>query len=173
MEVHHPPQSCIYYTLTREQQVFLGEEGIRRRRSSLVSSTGPRPTSTRRKTQCFVHSLLEKHEGATVEEHESSYEGLAQERRVDKDTRSNADQSHHSRLLTKKQISDMAYGIRELSKKLAQIRLKLNVRNIFILAKAHDETLISHTRETTDWLLTQDPKYKVYGILDFCEREEG
>jgi hypothetical protein len=89
---------------------------------------------------------------------------------VDKDTHSNVDQSHHSRLLTKKQISDMAYGIRELSKKLAQIRLKLNVRNIFILAKAHDETLISHTRETTDWLLTQDPKYKVYGFLDFLNR---
>jgi hypothetical protein len=56
----------------------------------------------------------------------------------------------------------MAFGIRELSKKLAQIRLKLHVRNIFILAKAHDETLIKHTRETTDWLLTKDPKYKVY-----------
>jgi hypothetical protein len=92
---------------------------------------------------------------------------------VDKATHSNADQSHHSRLLTKKQISDMAYGIRELSKKLAQIRLKLNVRNIFILAKAHDETLISHTRETTDWLLNQDPKYRVYGIFDFLNRKRA
>jgi hypothetical protein len=56
----------------------------------------------------------------------------------------------------------MAFGIRELSKKLAQIRIKLHVRNIFILAKAHDETLIKHTRETTDWLLTKDSRYKVY-----------
>lgn len=56
----------------------------------------------------------------------------------------------------------MAFGIRELSKKLAQIRLKLHVRNIFILAKAHDETLIKHTRETVDWLLTKNSKYKVY-----------
>lgn len=56
----------------------------------------------------------------------------------------------------------MAFGIRELSKKLAQIRIRLHVRNIFILAKAHDETLIKHTRETTDWLLTKDDKYKVY-----------
>ena len=56
----------------------------------------------------------------------------------------------------------MAFGIRELSKKLAQIRIKVHVRNIFILAKAHDETLIKHTRETTDWLLTKDSRYKVY-----------
>ena len=56
----------------------------------------------------------------------------------------------------------MAFGIRELSKKLSQIRLLLNVRNIFILAKAHDETLIKHVRETTDWLLTKDSGYRVY-----------
>lgn len=81
------------------------------------------------------------------------YEGLAQERLMDKDPHNNSDQSQHSRLLTKKQISDMAFGIRELSKKLAQIRLKLNVRHVFILSKAHDETLISRARETTEWLL--------------------
>lgn len=92
----------------------------------------------------------------------ASYEGLAQERMLDKDPHGHADESHHSRLLTKKQISDMAFGIRELSKKLSQIRLKLHVRNVFILAKAHDETLIKHTRETVDWLLTKDPNYTVY-----------
>ncbi|KAF2790666.1 ATP-NAD kinase [Melanomma pulvis-pyrius CBS 109.77] len=143
-------------------EVLFQDEGIRRRKSSLVPSTAPRPENMRRKTQCFVHSLLEKHDGAILKDHEQSYEGLAQERRVDKDPHSHAEQSHHSRLLTKKQISDMAFGIRELSKKLAQIRLKLHVRSIFILAKAHDETLISHTRETTDWLLTKNSKYKVY-----------
>jgi NAD+ kinase len=97
-----------------------------------------------------------------MEDHKASYEGLAQEKRVDKDPHSHAEQTQHSRLLTKKQISDMALGIRELSKKLAQIRLKLQVRNIFILGKAHDETLIRHSRETAEWLLTKDEKYKVY-----------
>jgi len=56
----------------------------------------------------------------------------------------------------------MAFGIRELSKKLSQIRLKLHVRNIFILGKAHDEDLIKNSRETTCWLLTKDPNYTVY-----------
>lgn len=92
----------------------------------------------------------------------ASYEGLAQERKIDKDPHDHAEQSQHSRLLTKKQISDMAFGIRELSKKLAQIRLKLHVRNIFILGKAHDESLIKHTREVTDWLLTKESHYRVY-----------
>ena len=97
-----------------------------------------------------------------VKDHSASYEGLSQERRVDKDPHAQADQTHHSRLLTKKEISDMAFGIRELSKKLSQIRLKLHVKNIFILGKAHDEALIKNSRETTDWLLTKDSNYTVY-----------
>lgn len=81
---------------------------------------------------------------------------------MDKDPHAQADQTQHSRLLTKKEISDMAFGIRELSKKLSSIRLKLHVKNIFILGKAHDESLIKNSRETAEWLLTQDPNYKVY-----------
>ncbi|OJD31211.1 nad+ kinase [Diplodia corticola] len=68
-----------------------------------------------------------------------------------------------SRLLTKKQISDMAFGIRELAKKLAHIRIKMNVRNVFILAKAYDETLIGKTRDMAEWLLGQEEKgYRIY-----------
>lgn len=58
-----------------------------------------------------------------------------------------------SRLLTKKQLSDMALGIRELSKKLGHIRLHLNVKNVFLLTKVHDEELISKTRDLACWLL--------------------
>jgi NAD+ kinase len=121
-----------------------------------------RPENGRRDTSCIVHTLLEKHDGVPANEHAPSYEGLAQERLIDKDPHSHAEVTQQSRLLTKKQISDMAFGIRELSKKLAQIRLKLHVKNIFILGKAHDVSLIKYTRETTDWLLTKDPGYKVY-----------
>ncbi|KAF2225699.1 ATP-NAD kinase-like domain-containing protein [Elsinoe ampelina] len=62
---------------------------------------------------------------------------------------------HHtdSRLLTKRQLSDMAYGIRELSKKLGQIRLNLKVKNVFILTKVHDKKLIEKTKEMACWLL--------------------
>ena len=70
----------------------------------------------------------------------------------------------HSRLLTKKQLSEMALGVRELSKRLASIRLKLKVKTVFLLTKAHDENLIEHTREVTRWLLSPEREvgYTVY-----------
>jgi NAD+ kinase len=70
----------------------------------------------------------------------------------------------HSRLLTKKQLSDMALGVRELSKRLGSIRLKLKVKTVFILTKAHDETLIENTREVVRWLLSEERqvRYIVY-----------
>jgi NAD+ kinase len=69
-----------------------------------------------------------------------------------------------SRLLTKKQLSEMALGVRELSKRLASIRLKLKVKTVFLLTKAHDENLIEHTREVARWLLSpeRDVGYTVY-----------
>ncbi|KAI9859859.1 MAG: hypothetical protein M1824_003639 [Vezdaea acicularis] len=85
--------------------------------------------------------------------------GLADEVKPD-----DFDQATHSRLLTKRQLSDMAWGVRELSKKLGSLRLKLQVRNVFLLTKAHDETLIIYTREVARWLLApeRDTKYTVY-----------
>ncbi|TEY58753.1 hypothetical protein BOTCAL_0201g00150 [Botryotinia calthae] len=96
----------------------------------------------------------------------------------------------HSRLLTKKQLSDMAWGVRELSKRLGSIRLKLKVRTVFILTKAHDESLIANTREVTRWLLSPErqvrytvfveenlrdsKKFDAKGLLDELEEaEEG
>lgn len=70
----------------------------------------------------------------------------------------------HSRLLTKKQLSDMAWGVRELSKRLGSIKLKLKVKTVFLLTKAHDETLIGNTREVAKWLLSRERevRYTVY-----------
>ena len=62
----------------------------------------------------------------------------------------------HSRLLTKRQLSDMAWGVRELSKKLGGIRLKLKVKTVFLLTKAHDEELIKYTRGIAEWLLSKE-----------------
>ena len=55
----------------------------------------------------------------------------------------------------------MAFGIRELSKKLGHITLKLKVRNIFVLTKVHDEKLVDYTRELAEWLLVKDKRYTV------------
>ena len=112
-----------------------------------------RPSSTRMRTSCFVHSLLEE---KTKSGHYTVKEDVLQ-KPGDKHTDTQKDAQPHtqSRLLTKKQLSDMAYGIRELSKKLGHIRLLLKVRNVFLLTKAHDRTLIEKTRDVTEWLLRQ------------------
>ncbi len=47
-------------------------------------------------------------------------------------------------------------GVRELSKNLGSVRLRLKVKTVFLLVKAHDETLITYSRELVDWLLSKD-----------------
>jgi len=58
----------------------------------------------------------------------------------------------------------MAFGIRELSKRLSHFKLKLKVKNIFLLTKANDKTLIKYTREVAEWLFSKDSggPYTVY-----------
>lgn len=69
-----------------------------------------------------------------------------------------------SRHLTKRQLSDMAWNVRKLSKKLGSIKLKLTVKNVFVVSKAHDESIVSLTRKVTKWLLStdRDALYVVY-----------
>jgi NAD+ kinase len=91
-------------------------------------------------------------------------EGRLAHRKGDKDPHGHQtpnENNHHteSRLLTKKQLSDMALGIRDLSKKLSHIKLKLNIRNIFVLVKAHDDALVEYARELTHWLMKKDEKF--------------
>lgn len=118
-----------------------------------------RPGALKRGTSCFVHGLF----------HDSRLRGnISPPPEVEKlsptcdkdhdDQRSIADVEQHlaSRLLTKKQLSDMAFSIRELSKRLGQYKLRLKVHNVFLLTKAHDPTLIRYTRQVAEWLLSKD-----------------
>ncbi|KAF2838206.1 putative NAD+ kinase [Patellaria atrata CBS 101060] len=147
--------------IQRALEVTFNQDEARRRKSSLVDQLNGQNS---RPTNCFVHNLLEGHDEYEIftPEQRPSYERLAAERRVDKDSERPPNSGLHSRLLTKKQISDMAFGIRELAKKLAHLALRVDVRNIFILAKAHDEDLIKDTREIARWLMDKDPSYNVY-----------
>jgi hypothetical protein len=150
-----------YDQLIRCVQVTFNDESTRRRKSSLVPS---QPPSFRHKTRCFVHSLLQKHEGIPVKDHTITEEAITEEQCIDKVAHDSQHALHESRLLTKNQISDMAFGIRELAKKLGQLRIKLNVHNVFILTKAHDDSLIADTREVAEWLLTKNSNYKVFVV---------
>lgn len=85
-----------------------------------------------------------------------SLQGIHQVTHSDKRSTNSHEGATHSRLLTKKQLSDMARGVRELSKRLGSVRLKLKVKTVFLLTKAHDETLLAYTREMVEWLLSKD-----------------
>ncbi|TKA64840.1 hypothetical protein B0A55_08288 [Friedmanniomyces simplex] len=137
-------------------EVIFDQSAAQRRRASLNPGTSNRPSSQRQKTSCFVHQLLE--EKSKSGQWTPSTDILS-DRTADKETpedQRNGDETQRhtqSRLLTKKQLSDMAFGIRELSKKLGHIRLLLKVRNVFLLTKAHDQKLIANTRDMTQYLL--------------------
>lgn len=74
------------------------------------------------------------------------------------------DDEFHSRMLTKKQLSDMAWGVRELSRRLSSMRMRIRVKTIFLLTKIYDQELVPKTRELTRWLLDKqrDTRYTVY-----------
>ncbi|KAJ4306381.1 hypothetical protein N0V88_001181 [Collariella sp. IMI 366227] len=80
------------------------------------------------------------------------------------DRRSASADAPNSRLLTKKQLSEMAWGVRELSRRLGSMRLKFKVKTIFLLTKIYDAELIVKTRELCRWLLDKerDVRYTVY-----------
>lgn len=65
-------------------------------------------------------------------------------------------ETHSSRLLTKKQLGEMAWGVRELSRRLGSVRLKFEARSIFILTKVFDAELVPKTRDITKWLLSKE-----------------
>ena len=111
-----------------------------------------------------MHSLLEK------KRQNRSLKGSRKEEKESDPPHTNAT---HSRLLTKKQLSDMTWGVRALSKELGSVRLKLKVETVFVLTKAYDITLTEKTKELVQWLLSQDREtaYTVY-VEDTLERNE-
>ena len=104
---------------------------------------------------CFIHQLLENERKAKKYAVKRGLNHIEEDKKLDKDGL-DAENTTHSRLLTKKQLSDMVVGVREWSKKLGSIRLKLKVKTVFLLTKAHDEELIAYTRQVTEWLLSKE-----------------
>jgi NAD+ kinase len=138
----------------------------------LVDGDHARRSAARAKSQCMVHNLVEKTSLGQQPKVESK---LAQ---IDEDPKDgggdkavNGEASFkdevratHSRLLTKKQLSDMAMSVRSLAKRLGSLKVKLKIRSVFLLTKAHDRTLIAKTRDVARWLLSKerDVPYIVY-----------
>ncbi|KAF7720226.1 Uncharacterized protein PECH_003342 [Penicillium ucsense] len=171
-------------------EVVFYPDSTHRRKSSLVTMEKPRVRphldQHDKTTACYVHSLIAGEWAApTTHTHENETQSVI---RTLSDEESNVDSQSHgkddvvsvidsdnkvlkpvptivqSRHLTKRQLSDMAWNVRKLSKKLGSIKLKLTVKNVFIVSKAHDDSLVSLTRKVTRWLLSKDrdAPYNVY-----------
>ena len=118
--------------------------------------TAPRSTS-----QCLVHKLVEKSSQGQPKV-DSQLEQIDENEPEGRSEQNGSDsgremvRSTQSRLLTKKQLSDMALSVRTLAKRLGSLKVKLKVRAIFLLTKIYDKTLIVKTREVTRWLLSKD-----------------
>lgn len=126
-------------------------------RALLAGTMGP--LAHRNSTACLHHSLDNKHEKTNWLPSQGAVEST---KPADKDTGTPPSNDHpKSRRLTKKQLSDMAFGIREMSKRLSHIKLKLNVRNIFIQMKTDDKVLPGKAAMLVTWLLG-NPQYTVY-----------
>ncbi|KAI9683854.1 MAG: hypothetical protein M1829_004188 [Trizodia sp. TS-e1964] len=156
------------HALEPSLQVVFPNDDPHRRKSSIVATANARELALQHQTaSCFVHSLLE-----TNMDHHAHGEGGGDGRdyralaeMADEEPSGGGNGSYtRSRLLTKKQLADMAWGVRELSRRLTSLRVKMKVQSIFVLTKAHDEALIADTREVTQWLLSADrgAQYTVY-----------
>jgi NAD+ kinase len=154
-------------------QVVFDTEGARRRKSSTVLAEAPaverpeRPkklAGSRTKSQCLVHKLVEKSSLGAPLKPESQLEQIDENETDSKSEQNGFSQdagrelvrATQSRLLTKKQLSDMAMSVRTLAKRLGNLKVKLRVRAIFLLTKIYDKTLIVKTREVTRWLLSKN-----------------
>ena len=158
--------------------MIFSNENVHRRKSSLAPSDATRTTqqraNRRKDTACRVHKLLGKERQSEKDGGVIGLDDTLDGRIHDKESE-NGSRSTYSRLLTKKQLSDMAWGVRELSKKLGSLRLKLKVETVFLLTKAHDEEVIGYTRRLAEWLLSKEREtpYTVYAYFQADNRYQA
>lgn len=91
------------------------------------------------------------------------------------DLASATSQELNSRLLTKRELSEMAWGVRQYSRKLGSMKLRSRIRSIFLLTKIYDAELIQISKELTKWLLDsseREVKYTVYVDRELKENKK-
>ncbi|KAI9733315.1 MAG: hypothetical protein M1834_003399 [Cirrosporium novae-zelandiae] len=153
-------------------EVVLDHEGAHRRKSSLTIADAARTIQERNQqashSRCIVHSLLQKRRknGEALEDiREDCFT-------PDRQSVSEPNGNSHTRHLTKKQLSEMLLGVRDLSKKLSRVCLRLKVKTVFLLTKAQDKSLVPLTRNLAAWLLSKerDTPYIVF-VQDTLEHD--
>lgn len=156
-------------------EVHFDPSNPHRRKVSLVNA-GPQ---LRKGSECIVHQFLDSQRHMNNLEdvsfdvphdaNPSAIQVTGETQMVAKsgselDVSNETAEDFQSRMLTKKQLSDMAWGVRELSRRLSSMRMRIRVKTIFLLTKIYDQELIPKTSELTRWLLENDreSQYTVY-----------
>lgn len=70
------------------------------------------------------------------------------------------------------QLSSTAYGVRMLSRDISNTKVELEVENLLIVTKKHDNSLIYLTRELVEWVLIHFPKITVYVGKEFIDSKK-
>ena len=150
------------------------DDNSRRRKSSIVLSETPKisseKASSRVTSQCHVHNLVGNTSLGQPPKVESKLPDIKENENgnspdgINGRSPSEETRATYSRLLSKKQLSDMALSVRNLAKRLSSLKVRLKIKTVFLLTKAHDKTLIGKTREVARWLLSKerDTPYLVY-----------
>ncbi|RMD41956.1 hypothetical protein DV735_g3183, partial [Chaetothyriales sp. CBS 134920] len=158
--------------------IVFDADASHRRKSSLVVSEDPRPEFSqfaqrrfggimsaaereRQKSVCIVHKMTKLD---IIEENTEIPDDSGTKTSVSGEATSVTSLSAvreevtapHSRLLTKQQLSNMALSVRELAKRLSNLKVKMKIRSVFLLTKVHDVTLIRKTRDLVQWLLSKE-----------------
>lgn len=127
-------------------------------------SRHPNSRKNQSRTACFVHSLLQNGRGRSPSRAGSSDE-LTRGSMLEVISKGPERRDRWNRGMTKKELSDMALGVRELSKRLGTVhkygmnlilggaRMKLKVKTVIVITKKHDHALVGMTRQVADWLL--------------------
>ncbi|TPX20743.1 hypothetical protein DIZ76_016638 [Coccidioides immitis] len=149
-------------------EVTFGTDTNHRRKSSWVSADTPRHAHGHvdhsSNAACFVHSLLGRPKELHLKPVQETVQEAKDASKAPSDANAGSGMVLESRLLTKKQLSEMAWNVRTLSKKLGNVRLKLNVKSVFLLTKPQDKCLVRLTRDVTQWILSKERErqYTVY-----------
>ncbi|KAK9470837.1 ATP-NAD kinase-like domain-containing protein [Dipodascopsis tothii] len=67
--------------------------------------------------------------------------------------------------LTKRQLADITFSVRDLSKYLGNIRIKLAARQVMIVSKIWDSETVAQTRALADWLAGERTTVYVEDVL--------
>lgn len=139
----------------------------RHRRKSSISHSNSQSLPKIGSSSCFVHALLEAQKAAEAGKTFAEFDS-----QLHKNEELRVGPSMDSRMLTKMQLTDLALGVRELSKRFASMELRLKVRNFFLVTKPHDNSLLRYTRELALWLLKHSQDSVVYVDQNIRERQE-